>query len=287
MESLESQVASFGCSWQDLRYIVFTHVHPDHYGLTQRLVGLTHAQLVMHTAERDALLAPNGDDSIAIQELDEWLRSNGTPDAAVPTLRRTPKNILGIVSVPMSYVIVQDGEHLRFGPYDFEFVWTPGHSPGHICVLERERRLLFCGDHLLSRVTPSVNMEHPSLGNLVSEYYRSLKRTAALPVERVLPGHGDTFSDIVKRSAEVEEQHERRMRMIAHACSDGPRSAYEISQVILARASGKGRPKPPPFIQRMVIAETISHLEMLASRGKLIKTVEDGIVHFATSKASG
>jgi glyoxylase-like metal-dependent hydrolase (beta-lactamase superfamily II) len=35
---------------------------------------------------------------------------------------------------------------------------TPGHSPGHCCLYEPNKRILFSGDHLLKEITPNVSL---------------------------------------------------------------------------------------------------------------------------------
>src|SRR5690242_11596456 len=55
--ALAIQFAEAGVSFADLRYIIITHVHPDHYGLVGRLTQHTNAELVLHEREQ-VLLQP-------------------------------------------------------------------------------------------------------------------------------------------------------------------------------------------------------------------------------------
>lgn len=83
--------------------------------------------------------------------------------------------------------ILNDGEKINLGNRKLLVLHTPGHSPGHICLYERERGYLYTGDLLykgtLYAFYPSTNP---------NDYYKSLKKISKLgKVDRILPGHND------------------------------------------------------------------------------------------------
>lgn len=43
--------------------------------------------------------------------------------------------------------LVGDGDRIDLGDRTLEVIYTPGHSPGHMCLLDARNRLLFTGDH--------------------------------------------------------------------------------------------------------------------------------------------
>lgn len=83
--------------------------------------------------------------------------------------------------------LIEEGEHLELGEYQFDVIHTPGHSPGCVCFYCPSENILLSGDTLfkgsignLSFSTARPNLMWPSLAKL-----------AKLPVEtRVFPGHG-------------------------------------------------------------------------------------------------
>lgn len=71
-------------------------------------------------------------------------------------------------------------------PTRWEVLHTPGHAPGHLCLLERERQTLVVGDMVASIGTILIE---PKDGDMVA-YLASLKRLAELEAEVALPAHG-------------------------------------------------------------------------------------------------
>src|SRR5690625_7938194 len=51
---------------------------------------------------------------------------------------------------------LQDGTVIDLPGRDLRAVWTPGHSPGHLCLHLADGDVLFTGDHVLPRITPHV-----------------------------------------------------------------------------------------------------------------------------------
>lgn len=80
--------------------------------------------------------------------------------------------------------VLRDGDVIELGGRSLEVLHTPGHSPGSMCFWEKERGYLFTGDLVYKDVLFAY---YPSTDPVA--YLASLERVAALPVERVFPGH--------------------------------------------------------------------------------------------------
>ncbi|MGN9164848.1 MBL fold metallo-hydrolase [Tissierellaceae bacterium HCP3S3_D8] len=81
-------------------------------------------------------------------------------------------------------LILHDGDIIDLGNRKVKIIHTPGHSPGHICFYERERKYLYTGDLVymgcLDAFYPTTNPIH---------FMESVKRVKILPVQKILPGH--------------------------------------------------------------------------------------------------
>ena len=70
----------------------------------------------------------------------------------------------------------------------FEWLETPGHTPGSICLYFPEEKVLFSGDTLFQMGYGRTDLPGGNMGQLI----RSLERLFELPSDvRVYPGHGD------------------------------------------------------------------------------------------------
>ena len=278
-EALEQQLAEARVTFKDLKYIAITHVHPDHYGLVGRVEKHTQAKLILHEAERSLLYSRYVNYDPLLNDMDQWLEINGVPARDRPRMKMASMEILGLVEVAMPDQIVHGGEHLVIGNYDLEIIWTPGHSPGHICLYDRARKVLFSGDHVLEKTTPNVSMNSQSVSNPLVNYINSLNQVAKLPVDLILPAHGKPFDHFQDRVKEIEHHHEARLKeMLGLFNNRKQKTAYEIATGTTWFLPWE---KLPAFSKRMAVTETLSHLELLLARGALSKTMQDGIVWYA------
>ena len=83
-------------------------------------------------------------------------------------------------------IFLHDGDCFDLGGRTIQVLHTPGHSPGHCCFYEIEKRYLYSGDLIykgcLDAFYPSTD---PQL------FYQSVKHLTKLDVSRVFPGHHD------------------------------------------------------------------------------------------------
>ena len=279
--SLQDQLRGAGVDWPDLKYILITHAHPDHYGLVDRLVPLTHAKLIMQESEASLLKSRFLDTGSFKSETNEWMRINGVGDELRPFFETALLGMLDLARLVTPDILVTGGEHLQLGEDQFEIIWTPGHSPGHICLYYPDKRLFFCGDHVLPNIIPSVGMDTQSFGIPLADYLKALQQVKVLPVDLVLPGHGEVFKDLNGRAAEIEEHHAERICEAATAIGSGAFNAYQVTGQISWPTLGASWEKLPYFIKRITVTETISHLEFGFTQGTFDKVQREGMIFYS------
>src|SRR5699024_11899985 len=60
-------------------------------------------------------------------------------------------------------------------------LWTPGHTFGHIALLDEETGTFFSGDHVLPSISPNIGLDVTAIGHSLGDYLGSLERMRALP----------------------------------------------------------------------------------------------------------
>lgn len=265
--------------FQTIKKIVITHIHPDHFGLASKVAQLCGVPVAMHKIEA-ALINPRYVDSAELlREMEEEFGSNGVPQAELPELKDASLWINQFVSPDSPEVMLDDGNIISNGSFEFEVLRTPGHSPGHICLYESGRRLLFSGDHVLFDTTPHVGFHPQSGDNPLGDYISSLEMMARLKVNFVFPGHGPVFNSLKLRVAEILRHHEQRKRTIIRSISNGLKTAYQIAEEIpwKGEVGGVAFKDLAPWDRRLAMMETVAHLRLLTSEGKVGKIDRDGI----------
>jgi len=263
---LEKGVKQIGISFEDIYQIVVTHFHFDHFGLAGKLRKLSGAKLALHQKESPFIELRNIPKEQKVQGMKDWLSKNGVPENEIPDTDFS-------MEMESPDIFFSGGEKLSTGFFDFEVIWTPGHSPGHICLYERKRGLLISGDHLIAEITPEISLYPLSGSNPLGDYLNSLRNLKKLDVELVLPGHGYHFNYFQRRINEIIQHHRERKEAILEILKDGPMVAYEIASKVpwIPQKGGVLWQELDSFNRRMALMETLAHLGLLEEEEKVEK----------------
>jgi len=121
--------------------VITTHVHSDHIGSHGEF-----ERIYVHAKEEDWLV--NGIKGLSL----ERIRENTSRDITLPVLETfDPKTYHPFQGEPTG--LLGEGDVVDLGDRPLVIYHTPGHSPGHICILDKETGYLFTGD-LLYQETP-------------------------------------------------------------------------------------------------------------------------------------
>ncbi len=262
----------------DLRQadLFITHMHADHSGLVSAIAvegasiyfGRADAEIIRYiTPEHwDEMIDFAGRCGFPREELERAVGNH-------PGRRYNPSNSLNLH-------ILKNGDTVSVGDYLFECIETPGHTPGHICLYEPDKKVFICGDHILFDITPNITLSSEDR-NPLKEYLISLDKVYDLDVRLTLPGHRSTFRNHKDRIQELKQHHRARLDEIISILAQGRQNAFQIASQMTWDIGYKSWDLFPPAQKLFAFGEALAHLKYLEEEGAVGRAIEgNGIIFF-------
>ena len=262
--TLEAGLGTAGYAMTDVRGVLVTHIHPDHYGLAGRIRAASGAWVALHPADASLLQDRYGEPDALLARVRTMLRRFGAPADELESLTRAAMPVRPLVDMAPPDVLLEDGERPEVPGWDLTTIWTPGHSPGHICFWEAGQRLMLSGDHVLPRITPNIPF-HPQAGvDPLGDFLASLDKLEPYDAAEVLPAHEHRFVGLSSRLEELRQHHAARFGEVVVAIQSGHITAWDIA----ARMHwSRSWDNIEGFMRRAAVGEAMSHLRALERRG--------------------
>jgi glyoxylase-like metal-dependent hydrolase (beta-lactamase superfamily II) len=164
-------------------------------------------------------------------------------------------------------VLLNHGELVPLPGRQLRAVWTPGHTPGHLCLHEESENLLLTGDHVLPRISPNIGLQSNFAEPPLAAYLRSLELIAAYDPAEALPAHEYRFAGLAARVKMLLAHHERRCdEVLAILARLGPATAWHVTEEL---TWSRGWSSVIGFMRRAALAEAGAHLRHLADAGRV------------------
>src|SRR3954452_11111240 len=193
LDELQRQLGGHGHAIEDIELILITHQHIDHIGLV------------------DIVASHSGADVAAIDHLvpfvEKYSEAAARDDAfAMETMLRggIPADVAqALASLALAFGAwgsrvsvgrtLHEGDVVQLRDRSLEVGFRPGHSPTDTVFHDRDRRMLIAGDHLIKHISSNPLISRPvgskARPQSLVTYIESLKRTARMDLDLVLPGH--------------------------------------------------------------------------------------------------
>jgi glyoxylase-like metal-dependent hydrolase (beta-lactamase superfamily II) len=263
-QTLVAGLDQAGFAMDDVQGVLVTHIHPDHYGLAGRIREASGAWVALHPADARLIHARYEEPEDLLQLMAAMLRREGAPAEDVTGLQQASMPVRPYVSAITPDILMEDGDKPEVAGWELTAIWTPGHSPGHLCFYESRHHLMLSGDHVLPRITPNISI-HPQAGpDPLGDFLASLEKVGAYDVDEVLPAHEYRFGNLPARVSALKAHHQARIEEALSAIHSGVDTAWGIAERMTWN-----RPwdEMPAFVRRAAVGEALAHLRYLEILG--------------------
>ncbi len=274
MAELERAFEQAGLSVDDVRLVVCTHAHSDHWGQAATICDRTGCEMWMHPNHEHGFAHVTDPDAVLARRL-EVGRQSGVPESALARYaeqaRGSPSGIARVIEPDRELVA---GVRLDTDLGAWQVYETPGHAPSHVCLYQPERRLLISGDHVLGRI--SLYFDYGWTPDPIGEFLASLDEVDELDARLALSGHGKPFLDVHGHIEGNRRLVDERLSAVTSALTQGPQTGLEIAPAVHGgpvTATNAGWWLP----------ETLCYLEHLARAGRVVHETDSGVERWALS----
>ena len=247
-----------------------THCHGDHIGLVSRL---TRAGSIVYISELEAQIISKIKTGVLLSEIRVFLHMSGFPE-------KDPEKILPPhvgreykTRDTLPFRFVEDTDIIERGEYRFTCIKTPGHSKGHMCLYEPDKKILVAGDHILKDITPGIQGRVDG-ENPLKEYLSSLDKVYILDIDTVLPGHRALFGNPKNRIEEIKEHHRQRNHEVLAILQEGSRNIYEVASQMTWNVDCDSWDSFPVVQSFFATGEAFAHLKYLEKKGEIQRKME-------------
>lgn len=269
-EALQSAFDELGIEAADL---FITHLHSDHCGLVSKFAK---EDSRIYASETDGELMNFETGNLYWSMLDDLFIKYGFPKAGFgrntdihPGRKYCNKELV-------KFHYLAEGDVLEYGGYRLEAVAAPGHTPGHMCLYDREKKILFGGDLVLGTITPNICIELCAEDPL-RDYLDSLAKVEKLDVRLLLAAHGTEIADMRARIHELYRHHEERLAEVRRILGDEWKTAYMVAPEMSWEIDCRRWEDFPAPQKWFATGEAISHLQYLYFSGKVMREERGGI----------
>jgi glyoxylase-like metal-dependent hydrolase (beta-lactamase superfamily II) len=267
LAQLEHALDQVNLRLEHVRLLIATHAHTDHWGQAAPIRDRAGCEFWMHPNHSHATRRANDPEAALARRL-EVGRQSGVPEEALRRYAERSKDVpSGIARVIEPDRALLPDVEIQTDLGTWSVHETPGHAPSHVCLFQRERRLLISGDHLLGRI--SLFFDYGYTPDPAGEFLHSLDAVEALDARLCLAGHGRPFVDVRGHIDANRALVRERIQGVLLALTEGPKTAAELVPEVY------GEPLTP-LNAGWLLSQTLCYLKHLELEGRVVRESGNG-----------
>jgi glyoxylase-like metal-dependent hydrolase (beta-lactamase superfamily II) len=281
---LDTALRSMGSGLAEIRQFLITHAHRDHFTQAIEVRRDWRTKVALGAGERQTIKLLQDLTRRPLEPQLQQLRRYGAEtlvERIVATSAEHEPPDRSIWESPDEYLV--EGELTLTSGRVLSVIETPGHTRGHVVFRDDAGGLLFAGDHVLPRITPSIGFEPQLSDNPLADFLGSLAKVRQLPDSVLLPAHGPVAPSVHARIDELIDHHGHRLDETVAALEAGATTAFEVANILrwTRRAAQLG--ELDYFNQMLAVAETGAHLTLLVAQGRASRSEDEGVYQYLTA----
>jgi glyoxylase-like metal-dependent hydrolase (beta-lactamase superfamily II) len=255
--------------------VYVTHVHRDHYTFAVELRRRHGARVHLGALEEPGLRAVTALGSNVPTSSLQQLHRADEDDLAAEVRATTTRERFDSTDWELPDAWLRPGP-LTVGDRRLDVVATPGHTKGHVVLHDLAAGLVFTGDHVLPTITPSIGFELGAWDLPLQHYLDSLTTLLDRPDGRQLPAHGWPTSSVHDRVRALLDHHAHRLSTMRHAVERlGAATGGSVAAAVTWTQHERPYDELDAFNQMIAVCETLAHLDVLVTQGRLRVTSHD------------
>lgn len=259
--ALRSGLARLGHKFSDIKRIIISHAHADHYGLARVVVEESSAQAYIHSWDAPAVSAAM--DYSAYRQL---LKVAGVPAQTIDRMELGYQKFSGYAYPLDNVKTLEDNDEIIFDHGALMVVHTPGHTPGSICLVRASNRMVFASDTVLKNITPNPVLSPDPMNDKLrfqslGEYLVSLARIRSLAPTVLKGGHGDDVFDYDEHFHRLYRFTLGRQSKLLSLLPKSGCTAWDAALLLFPEVRGYNR--------FLAVSETVAHLDYAVAENRL------------------
>lgn len=260
--------------------LFLTHLHSDHVGLAKWLDDKGIGDI--YISEKDGTMVENGINKEDFQ----WqniiknahFQGLGPENLKIedhPGYKNRPKEAF-------PHTKIEPGWEISIGNYNFVAIDEEGHTPGMLGLYEKDHKILFCGDHILGKITPNITYWGDQFGDSLGIYLKNLEKIKDLNIKHLYSSHRFLIDDTNARIDELLAHHDHRLKDVLKIIEElGKANTTQITQKMQWDIKAKSWQDFPSSQKWFAVAEAAAHLKHLVKLGEIKEEVIEGIGYYS------